>query len=115
MQPIIASVRLMTCEEQQEYRLYSKGLMLEYHRNDYRLNAGVRDHVNVFIESPCLFILTINPSLDYLGLDAYMLEEADPVNTVFLHSVSEIEEALGKRWRQMKPETIVSRLKGYLM
>lgn len=115
MKRIFASVRLMTYDEQQQWNVHTRGLVLEHQGHSYALNAGTSDRINVFTESVCLYVLTVNMSLDYVGLDAYMAGEPDPVNTVFLHTATEITETLGKRWQQMNPQIIANRLKHYLI
>jgi hypothetical protein len=88
--------------------------MLEHQGNNYVLSAGTSDRINVFKESVCLYVLIVNRSLDYIGLDAYMPAEPDPINTVFLHNITEIKEALGSKWESMLPKTIATRLINYL-
>lgn len=114
MQPIAASIRLMTQEELYQGQQQNRGLMLEHQGHSYVLNAGNSDIVTVFEESVCLYVLTVNKRLDYVGLDAYMPAEPDPVNTVFLHSATEISQTLGNKWESMSPNTIATRLINYL-
>jgi hypothetical protein len=105
----------MTFDEADQAGLFSRGLILEYEKRNYKLNAGTSDKIHVFTRSIYLFVLTINRFLGYIGLDAYVPLEEEPINTIFLHSDYQIKELLGKHWKQMTPETLATRLTEYLM
>jgi hypothetical protein len=92
-----------------------RGLILEHNTRRYYLNAGLRDTIHIFTKSICIYVLTINRPLGYIGLDAYFPSEEDPINTVFLHSDYQITDALGTRWQQMNPSTIATKLSDYLI
>jgi hypothetical protein len=115
MTPIPVVVRRMTFQEADEVGLHSRGLILEYEGKRYRLSAGTSDTIHVFTRSIYLFVLTLNRSLGYMGLDAYVPLEKEPINTIFLHSEHQIRELLGRNWNQMTPETLANRLTEYLM
>ena len=115
MTPITPTIRSMTFEEADKAKLHSRGLMLEYEGKDYRLNSGTSDTIHVFTRSIYLFVLTLNRSLGYMGLDAYVPNDDEPINTIFLHSEHQIRELLGRNWNQMTPETLAIRLTEYLM
>lgn len=115
MTPISPTIRLMTYEEADNVRLHTRGLILEHHGNSYRLNAGTSDIVRVYRTNLALYVLTLNRSLGYLGLDAYVSTDHDPINTVFLHSEHQIKEVLGSHWHQMSAGTITRRLINYLI
>jgi hypothetical protein len=115
MTPISPTIRLMTYEEADNARLNTRGLILEHHGNSYRLNAGTSDTVRVYQASLALYVLTLNRSLGYLGLDAYVPADQDPINTVFLHSEHVIKETLGAHWHQMSACTITRRLINFLI
>ena len=108
-------IRRMTFDEAYQLGLHARGLILEHQGRSYYLNAGLSDKVYVFTRSICIFVLTVNRLLGYIGLDAYMPNEPDPINTVFLHSDDQITEGLGRRWEQLLPSTIAERLVEYLM
>lgn len=105
----------MNFEEAQKLKLQNRGLILEYQGRTYNLNAGISDKVHVFTRSICIFVLTINNSLGYIGLDAYMPSEPDPINSTFLHSEYQFSEYLGAKWHQQSPRTIAQRLVDYLI
>ncbi len=115
MTPIAPTIRMMTWEEANQLRLYSRGLILEYQGKCYILNAGTSDKVHVFTLGISLYVLTINDSLEYIGLDAYMPPEQEAINTIFLHSEQQIVDVLGRRWKQMSPVTMAYRLISYLI
>ena len=114
MLKITASIRTMNLEEQRSYKLINPGLMLELDERSYFLNAGTNDVIEAFKQGVGLFVLTINNYAGYVGLDSYVISEAEPINTVFLQEY-EAEEVLGKRWKDMTTRTIASRLMDYLI
>jgi hypothetical protein len=105
----------MTWDETFNKNQMNRGLILEYEGRRYFLNAGTSDKVHVFTRSIYLFVLTINRSLGYMGLDAYVPLEDEPINSIFLHSEYQMKEYLGKNWNRMTPDTLASRLTEYLM
>ncbi|MEA5115676.1 MAG: hypothetical protein VB050_16790 [Geobacteraceae bacterium] len=115
MTPIIPSIRMMTYEEVNQKGLFNRGLKFEHQGCSYNLHAGMSDKVYVFTRSICIYVLTINRSLGYIGLDAYMPEEPNPINTIFLHDEDQIIECLGGKWGQLSPRTVAERLIEYLI
>jgi hypothetical protein len=104
----------MTVEEQRHYNLHNKGLMLDYQANSYFLNAGTRDDIEVWKQGAGLYVLTLNSYCGYIGLDAYMPNVPDPVNSIFLQEY-EAEEILGSKWKDLSTRTIALRLMDYLI
>jgi hypothetical protein len=88
--------------------------MLCYLNHSYFLNAGTRDDIEAWKQGAGLYVLTLNGYCGYIGLDVYMPNEPEPVNSVFLQEY-EAEELLGKRWKDMSTRTIASRLMEYLI
>lgn len=115
MKEIETTIRRMTFDEAYQLGLHARELILVHQGRAYYLNAGLSDKVYVFTKSICIFVLTVNRHLGYIGLDAYMPNEPDPINTVFLHSDDQITECLGRRWEQLSPRTIAERLVEYLI
>lgn len=115
MTPIAPVIHRMTFEEAYWRGMHSRGLKFEDQGNTYYLHAGLSDKVYVFARSICIYVLTINSSLEYIGLDAYMPKEPNPINTLFLHSENQIIECLGRRWEQLLPKTIAERLVEFLI
>lgn len=115
MKEVEPNVKMMTYEEADQKELLNRGLVLDYEGKIYFLNAGLKDRIHVFSRSIYLFILTINNSLGYIGLDAYIPNEQDPINTIFLHSDYQITDYLGRNWKQMSTVTMAHRLADYLM
>jgi hypothetical protein len=89
-------------------------MMLDYQNKSYFLNAGTRDDVEAWRHGAGLYVLTMNSYCGYIGLDAYMPNEPDPVNSVFLQEY-EAEELLGRKWKDLSTRTIAIRLMEYLM
>jgi hypothetical protein len=115
MTTIRPTIRRMTFEETNQAGLHSRGLILEYQGKSYRLNAGTSDTVHTFQKSIVLYVLTSNRSLGYVGFDAYMPGEQDPINTIFFHTEQDMAGALGARWKQLSPRTMAVRLANYLI
>ena len=114
MNQLTPYIRLLTYQESIESGLHIRSLILEHQGNNYHLNGGTRDTIHVFTESIGIYVLTVNKSLGYMGLNSYMTPEPDPINSMFMHNNQETNEYLGKSWEQLKPETIVKRLIQYL-
>jgi hypothetical protein len=114
MTKLNAPVRTMTLEEQRHYQQHNAGMMLDYQNNSYFLNAGSRDDIEVLKHGAGLYVLTLNGYCGYIGLDAYMPNEPEPINSVFLQDY-EAEELLGKRWKDLSTRTITIKLMDYLI
>lgn len=110
MQQIYPVIRNMTWEETQKYGYFNPGKMMDCQGGSYRLSAGNRDSINVFKSGVTLYVLVVSYSLDYLGLDAYMPNEEDPIDNIFLQGEWAIQECLGCQWRKLSPATIADRL-----
>ena len=111
-QIISPSIKLHTIPQNQG--TYLNTLILNHKGNNYHLHGGTRDTIYVFTESIGIYVLTINKSLGYMGLNSYMVPECDPINSLFLHNHQEISEHLGNKWESMKAESIVKKLIQYL-
>ena len=109
-----APIRRMTYLEATKSGLHNRGLILDYKGASYNLSAGTSDKLYVFTKSICIYVLSINTPLGYIALDAYIPNESDPVNSVFLHSEYQFKETMGKHWQRLSPATMVSRLAEYL-
>jgi hypothetical protein len=107
------NIKLHTCYQYQG--TYINSLILNHNGNNYHLQGGTRDTIYVFTESLGIYVLTINKALGYMGLNAYMVPEPDPINSIFLHSPHEIKETLGHKYESLSPVKIVSRLRDLLI
>lgn len=111
---ITPTIRLLTYLESLETGLQIKTLILNHQGNNYHLHGGTRDTIHVFTEGLGIYVLTVNKSIGYMGLNAFLVPEPDPINSMFLHNYNEVRECLGSKWEQMKPITIVLKLIEYL-
>ncbi len=93
---------------------YINALVLNHQGNNYHLQGSTRDTIHVFTEGLGIYVLTVNKALGYMGLNAYLVPEPDPINSMFLHNNQEIRNYLGPKWEGMKPVTIVQKLIEYL-
>ena len=109
MTQIHPTIRRMSFEEQVEYGLCSRGLMMEHGEEVYRLSAGTTDSLYVFKSGTVIFVLTINHQLDYLGLDWYQAREQEPIDSVFLQGDA-IREIVSKDWHALPLSSLATRL-----
>ena len=110
MTPIAPVVRTMTFDEQVEYGLCNRGLMMETDKYAYRLTAGTTDSIWVFEQGTILFVLTLNLYHEYVALDWYQGSEDEPVDGIFLQSESAICELVGNDWRTVPLTELATRL-----
>ena len=75
----------------------------------HNLSAGYSDDIHVYREHQQTFILTQNPHLGYVGLEAF--EGDQRIGDIFLEA-HQVIEVLGKD--DLAPFTIIRRLKGYV-
>jgi hypothetical protein len=67
MTPVQAAIKPMPYEVAINRNLQSRGLILEHNNRNYYLNAGTRDTIHIFTKSICIYVLTINRPLGYIG------------------------------------------------
>ncbi|PLX83670.1 MAG: hypothetical protein C0617_11085 [Desulfuromonas sp.] len=108
MTQIHPTIRTMTWNEAREFGLLNRGLLMDYDCISYRLSAGTTDDIHTFKSGATLFVLTVNTRLDYIGFDAYIGKEEDPIDSIFLQDSHAIEEVLGRAWRSMSITAIAS-------
>ena len=75
----------------------------------HKLSAGYADDIHVYRESSLTCVLSINNSLDYVGLEAF--EGGQAVGDVFFQG-EQVVEALGKN--DLAPFTIIRRLMEFI-
>ena len=100
----------MSPQEAQHYKLVNSGLMLNHDTATYKLTAGTTDTIYIYKHSVVLFVLTINHHLEYLGLDAYIGTETEPVDSIFLQGDSSIKEFIGNNWHTLPLATLATKL-----
>jgi hypothetical protein len=108
MTPIIPSIRLFTNQQDSEIKL--SAVILEYQDTCYHLQTQTGDTIHVFSQSICIYVLITNKELDRINLYAYMKPEADPITSICLDSVKEIQAVLGTKWERLSIRAIVVRL-----
>jgi len=113
MKRIFPTIRKMTPDETSGHNLQNPGLVLEYCNLMIPLSAGYSDAIMIYRNRNNLMILITNNQLGYIGLDEVDLLDGDIIGTVFLEK-HQINECIGRRWLQMKPETLIRRLSDYL-
>lgn len=114
MNAITPAIKLFTSKDNTNTGIQINCLVLEHNHDNYHLQGGTRDTIHVFSESIALYVLSINRSTGTMGLNAYMVPESDPINSVYLHNNQEIREYLGNKWESMEPVSIVQKLINYL-
>ena len=114
MTPIKPTLQLHTREEN-DNGTYVNSLIMKHQGNNYHLFAGAKDTIYVHSESIALYVLTINRESGTIGLNAYMSPEPFPINSFYMHSLSEIVDVFGPKWEQLPALTITIKLINYLM
>ncbi|HEX3037259.1 MAG TPA: hypothetical protein VHT73_19415 [Thermodesulfobacteriota bacterium] len=110
MQQIQAIIRRMHFDEQVEYGMCNRGLMLEQNGRAYRLTSGTTDSIYVFKSGPVTYVLTINLNLEYLGFDAFIGSEQDAIDSIFLQGDYAISECIDKNWHSLPLTTLATKL-----
>jgi hypothetical protein len=110
MTAIKPTIKLFTSQEENSTGIHINSLILDHNGNNYQFHAGTNDTIYVFGESIALYVLTINESNGTMGLNAFMSPEPDPINSVHLHTLTEIVNVFGVNWNDVSPETIVLEL-----
>jgi hypothetical protein len=109
------TIKLFTSQEDDCNGIHINSLILEHNGNNYQFYGGSNDTIHVFTESIALYVLTINETNGTIGLQAFMSPEPDPINSVYLHTLTEIVKVFGINWNDVSPETIVLELIDRLM
>ena len=78
-------------------------------KHTHKLSAGYLDDIDVYREGKETFVLSRNPRLDYVGLEAF--EGPEKQGSVFFQW-DQIKEVLGRD--DLAPLTIIKRLKNYV-
>ena len=114
MTPIIPTIKLFTSNKDNA-GIHIKSLVLEHNGYNYHLPGGTNDTIHVFSQSIALYVLSINKSNGTMGLQAYMVPESDPINSVYMHTPQDIKDILGAKWELLSPKAITMKLINYLM
>ncbi len=110
---ITPSIRPMTFEETRAARLVNAGRVIEYQGITIPLKAGNSDRIYVYKESTVLYILNINRSLEYIGLEILDSASGEQYDSLFIHNSIELYDYLGSLWEELPPETIVKKFREY--
>jgi hypothetical protein len=102
-----------TWEEAREAGHSNPGLVLIYGGRRYPIDSGQSDDIDVFEEGNLLYILSVNRSIGYAGLQVLDPESGKDVANVFLQNKRDIEEVLGKEWEGLSPEEMLKALMPY--
>ena len=115
MTAIKPTIKLFTSQEDDSTGIHINSLVLVHKDNHYQFHGGSNDTIHVFTESIALYVLTINETNGTMGLHSFMSPEPDPINSVHLHTLTEIVNVFGVNWNDASPETIVLELIDRLM
>lgn len=113
MKRIFPTIRKMTFDETNNHNLQNPGLILEYCNLMIPLSAGSSDIIMIYRNGNSLLILITNRQLGYVGLDEADCMAGDIIGNVFLEE-HQMKENISTRWLQMKPETLIKKISGYL-
>lgn len=109
MTQIYPQIRNMNPQEAQHYG-HVQGLMLNHETATYRLSAGTTDTIYVFKASVVIYVLTINHHHEYVGLDAFIGNEDEAIESIFLQGDSSIKEFIGNNWHSLPLATLATKL-----
>jgi len=115
MTAIKPTIKLFISHEDETNGIHINSLILDHNGNHYQFHGGSNDTIHVYDQSIALYVLTINQSNGSIGLQAFMVPEPDPINSVYLHTPKDIKETLGDKWEQLSPKAITMKLIDYLM
>ncbi len=104
------NIRLLTYQEAPKTGLQVQTLILNHNGNNYHFPGSTGDTIHVFTESLGIYVLTINKSVGHISLNAFLVPEPDPINSIYLHNHKEIREYLGVSGELRRPEYIIQRL-----
>jgi len=110
MTQIAPHIRLMTPEETRTTRLINAGSVIDYEGTTIPIAAGRSNRVLIFKESTVLYVLSVNYRHEYIGMEIFDSASGEEYDNIFLHYQWELEEYLGRRWRELAPKTIIRRL-----
>ena len=113
MTAITPTIKLFTSNKNTGIQINS--LIMAHNGNHYHFHGATNDTIHVFQQSIALYVLTTNKGNGTMGLNAFMVPESDPINTIHLHTPQDIKETLGAKWEQLSPKAITMKLINYLM
>jgi len=115
MTAIKPTIKLFTSQDDDSTCIHINSLILEHNGNHFQFPGGSNDTIHVFAQNIALYLLTINETNGTMGLHSFMVPEPDPINSVHLHTLTEIVNVFGVNWNDASPETIVLELIERLM
>ena len=115
MHQINPNIKLFTSQDDDTNAITINSLYLDYQDNHYQFPGGSNDTIHVFVQSIAIYVLTTNETNGTIALNCFMVPEPDPINSIYLHNVQHIKNALGHDWNAMSPATIVEKLMDLLM
>ena len=89
-------------------------IILEHDQYRYFLSCGSQDAIYAFKQGVGVYVLNVNESKGYIGLNSFMGLGPYAINSVFIHTLDDVEVSLGADWRTLEPELIAAKLLDYL-
>ncbi|MCM0084464.1 hypothetical protein L4X63_23070 [Geomonas sp. Red32] len=115
MTPVVPELKLFTNHDADRTIIQIESLTLIYRGNYYHFPGGAGDTIHVFTQSIAIYVLTINKGYGRMALNAYMVQQPDALNGIYLHSPQEIVDHLGAEWEQLPAIDITMKLIDYLI
>ena len=112
---ITPTIRAMTFEETRAARLVNAGRVIEYEGITIPLKAGNSDRIYVYEESTLLYILNINRSLEYIGMEIFDSASGEQYDSLFIPNSVELYDYLGSLWEELPPETIIRKFRQFFI
>ena len=114
MTAITPTIKIFTSNKDNA-SIHINSLILDHNGNNYQFPGGAGDTIHVYQQSIALYILIINETNGTMGLHSFMVPEPDPLNSVYLHTLTEIVNVFGVHWNDLSPLAIVLELIDRLM
>ena len=115
MTQITPTIRIMTPEETRTTGHKTSSRVIEYGETIIPITAGSGDRIYVYMESTVLYVLNINHSFEYIGLEIFDAASGEEYDSIFIHNSWELYEYLGSLLSELSPEIIVKKFREFFI
>jgi len=106
-------------EEQSAGHRFNPGLVLLCNKQRFPIASGAGDDVDVLTDGESLYVVSMNQSLGYVGMEVFSLDPAERARVgghsgeCFFQNDWDVKEVLGENWEDMPIEQIAQTLQDY--
>jgi hypothetical protein len=115
MHQITPTIKLFTSQDNDTNAITINSLYLDHQDNHYQFAGGSNDTIYVFTQGIAIYLLSTNATNGTMSLNAFMVPEPDPINSIYLHNEQHIKSALGHGWNELSPTSIIEKLIDFLI